>query len=63
MRTETDMRLTQAFLEQEEILEKQAALIRGLLTEILQFRALSKEEQRLLDNKEANQWKQVCLSR
>lgn len=52
MRTETDMRLTKVFLEQEEIIEKQAALIRDLLYEIIQFRTLSSEEQRLL-SKEA----------
>ena len=40
------MRLAQIFLEQEEIIEKQAAIIRGLLYELMQFRTLTEEEQR-----------------
>lgn len=42
------MSLEQLCLEQEEIIEKQAAQIRALLSELLQFRALTKEETRLL---------------
>lgn len=42
------MSLEQLCLEQEEIIEKQAAQIRALLSELLQFRALTKEEARLL---------------
>ena len=42
------MRLAQVFLEQEEIIEKQAAIIRGLLYEIMQFRALTEEEEACL---------------
>lgn len=55
MRTETDMRLTQVFLEQEEIIEKQAALIRGLLYELIQYRDLSEEEQRMIGSKKEHQ--------
>lgn len=40
------MNLEQLCLEQEEIIEKQAAQIRGLLYELVQFRALEKEERR-----------------
>ena len=42
------MSLEQLCLEQEESIEKQAAQIRALLSELLQFRALTKEEARLL---------------
>lgn len=42
------MSLEQLCLEQEEIIEKQAAQIRALLSELLQFRALTEEETRLL---------------
>ena len=47
------MSLEQICIEQEEIIEKQAALIRSLLCELLQFRALNNEELRLLEDKEA----------
>ena len=42
------MTLEQLCIEQEEIIEKQAAMIRGLLTELTQFRALSEEEHKHL---------------
>jgi hypothetical protein len=41
------MSLERLCLEQEEIIEKQAAQIRDLLTELMQFRALSEEEARI----------------
>ena len=43
------MTLEQLCLEQEEVIEKQAAMIRGLLYELLQFRALSEEERKLIE--------------
>ena len=42
------MSLEQIALAQEEIIVKQSAVIRALLEELLQFRALTKEEARLL---------------
>lgn len=46
MRPPSGMSLERLCLEQEEIIEKQAAQIRDLLTELMQFRALSEEEGR-----------------
>lgn len=46
------MSLEQLCLEQEEIIEKQAAQIRALLEELSQYRAITAEEQRLLDLQE-----------
>ena len=43
------MNLEELCLEQEEIIEKQAAQIRDLLSEVMQFRALKEEERRLFD--------------
>ena len=43
------MTLEQLCIEQEEIIEKQAAMIRGLLNELSQFRSLNEEEQKLID--------------
>ena len=45
------MSLEQLCLEQEETIEKQAAQISALLSELLQFRALTEEETRLLASK------------
>lgn len=45
------MSLEQLCMEQEETIEKQAAQIRALLSELLQFRALTEEETRLLASK------------
>lgn len=43
------MNLEQLCLEQEELIEKQAAQIRGLLYELMQLRALTEEERRIID--------------
>ena len=42
------MSLERLCLEQEDTIEKQAAQIRALLSELLQFRELTEEETRLL---------------
>ena len=55
------MNLEQLCLEQEELIETQAAQICALLSELIQFRALSQEETRLLasatSGKEDAPWK------
>ena len=46
------MSLEQIALAQEEIIAKQSAVIRALLEELSQYRAITAEEQRLLDLQE-----------
>ena len=46
------MSLEQIALAQEEIIAKQSAVIRALLEELSQHRAITAEEQRLLDLQE-----------
>ena len=46
------MSLEQIALAQEEIIAKQSAVIRVLLEELSQYRAITAEEQRLLDLQE-----------
>ncbi|MBR3236826.1 MAG: hypothetical protein IKF99_00150 [Oscillospiraceae bacterium] len=49
------MTLEQLCIEQENIIEKQAAMIRGLLYELAQFRALDEAEQQLINSTKGDQ--------